>query len=81
MADGGKNFIEPEKSKARDVEEEEENMDNSGNEAVDGLDAEKSYEKGDEEVDEEEHQENLDNEAVNGLQVCKFFVWIWGHLD
>ena len=54
MADGGKNFIEPEKSKARDVEEEEENMDNSGNEAVDGLDAEKSYEKGDEEVDEPE---------------------------
>ena len=61
MADGGKDFIEPEKSKARDVEEEEMNMDNnSGDEAADRLD---------DEVDEEE-EENLDNEAANGLQVC-----------
>ena len=64
MADGGKYVIEPEKSKTGGDEEEEENMDNSGNEAVGGLDAEQSYEQGD-----EEEEKNLDSEAVNGLQV------------
>ena len=66
MVDGGKDFIEPEKSKARGNEEEEENIDNnSWNEAVDGLDAEKSNKEGD-----EEEAKNLDSEAVNSLQVC-----------
>ena len=65
MADGGKDFIEPEKSKTGGDEEEEENIDNnSWNEAVDGLDAEKSNKEGD-----EEEENNLDSEAVNGLQV------------
>ena len=42
MADGGKDFIEPEKSKTGGDVEVEENIDiNSGNEAVDGLNAEK----------------------------------------
>ena len=69
MADGGKDSIEPEKSKTGGDEEEQENIDNnSGNEAVDGLDAEKSNKDSLKEGDEEE-EKNLDSEVVNGLQV------------